>query len=311
MKKLLYIVLILVITGCEKIDNNEQSLNKSEVVNIGISTELATRATTPFALNSEIGLFLCKAGLFTPHTLSENTNIKAKYISTGWEYYYKSMSVALSQLSLDNNNGHNLDCYAYYPYNISVTNIKNIPFTTSIQRDLMWAVGGITDELNKDIELIGTNELKIPLNFKRVMSLLKFKFKIKNSQNGVVLNGISFEKNGVNKVYTSGVLDATTGLLSTLKTGTLTLTTSGTIPSDGIKTLDKNIIFVPTNIDQDGINIYLTINAKKLPTPIIISSIDLKAGHSYTLDITIDNYAKLTGISVDEEWLTNGESLEI
>lgn len=301
MKKILYILILLVVS-CSKEQTTEPT-TPSGTVEARIVTDPTSRAVvsgTSFATGSNVGVFLYKED-GTAHTTSSNENIKAYYTIISnvpqWVYYFSySSSVYQSSITLDKDDGTAV-CYAYYPYSTTGTDPEAISITMSNQYDFMYACNSSITMPDSDSD--SDTDVKINLNFDHALSCINFNFQLENEgQNYVRLEGIQF--NADKDIMTVGSFN--------LKTQTLTPTTETTtfsaLSSSSYVTITDDLTygFLVPPAENVAYTVYLTLNGIKMETPIDIPATTYTAGTSYTVNVTLGNYAKFTGILVDETW---------
>ncbi len=303
MKKLLYILILLAVS-CSK-DKPFEPTTPSDKVEAKIVTDPASRAAVAgdkFAVDSNVGVFLYKSDGVTPHTTDLNLNIRAAFAKmedgpNEWIYYFNYALLAFhNYITLDKKDG-DIKCYAYYPQTYLAINPDAIPFTMSSQCDLMYAK-------NEEIEMPTdphVTDVKIDLNFEHALSCINFNFLLENKdQNTVRLESVQFDAN--KNVMTEGILNIKEQTIKATKEDD-TFSTSGYASHVIIAHDFTHGMLVPPTSEAVAYTVYFTINGIKMQTPINIPPTTYKAGTSYKVIVTIGNYAKFDGISVDEEWV--------
>lgn len=310
MKKLLYIFILFAVS-CSN-DKQPELITPSDKVEAKIVTDPDSRAAvngTSFAKGSNVGVFLYKSDGVTPHTTDVNLNIRTVYASfkneddnefNEWVYYFNyALSVFHSCITLDKKDG-DVKCYAYYPQTYSGTDPKAIPITMSSQYDLMYAKN---EEIKMPKDPLDT-DVNIDLNFEHALSCINFNFHLQNVNQDIVrLEGVRF--NADQDIMTEGTLnikEETPTLTVTKKANTF----STSWYSSSFVIITDNLtygVLVPPTSKAVAYTVFLTINGIDMQTPIEIPANIYEAGKSYTVNITIGNYAKFDSISIDEEWV--------
>ncbi len=295
----------MLFASCDK-ESLTQSSDEGQEVNFTISTDIATKAAvsgTSFTSGSSIGLFLFDADGNT-HTYSYNANIKATAgDDPAWAYYFSYSSDGKETITLDSSNG-TMDCYAYYPYISSVTDITSISFDMSSQYDLMYASN--TNIAMPEGESTATEA--IGLSFNHSLSLINLSLTLQSTQSGVTLEQIMVaNSDGDGTIVTGGTYNAKEGTFNPTSSASFTYNnTDETLSSTTAVTVPILIYPSETEISLD---ITLNLDGVWLTAPITIPAQSYTAGTSYTVTADIDNYAKFGSITVDDVWTTSEKDI--
>ncbi len=286
----------------------------SEFCNISIATSAGeatvskSTETSDFDDGSTIGLAIYKAGSETIHSYTDTYyNIKGTYDADAtdesgkWSYNFLSDSwvETYPQISLKTADE---DCklYGYYPFNSAVTDITAVPFAVSNNYAYMCGESG------DDISINNTNQINIDMTFKQVMTRLRFKVKLKNTQGNVYLRYFVFET-GTTQLITVGNFNAKTGDISaTTESDSFTTTTESLSlfsDTEGV----RDVYLAPFTLGEDeadDIKIRLCLQSYFIIDDYItLDKGDVAAGVSHTINSTLDSFNKISSsISVDKTW---------
>ncbi len=344
----IYIILSILLISCSD-KGNIDKVEEGEMVNVSIAASIDNSTVTVVSRTTDdtettlekfdnadkIGVFLCRADTegATYHTTSYYLNLMAEYISSedSWIFFVTNTGLVINPAVYNNDIDQygNLDCYAYAPYTRTVSgddddgyddlldDITAVPMIND--RDMMWAVGSDPDDSdsNKDIVLSeDLEELSVGLTFKRAMAKIDFTFKLKNKQTGVIVDSIILVAavDG-QKLWESAKLNAINGdVYECVQAADNKLSLSSNTEITNTTTYEATYEskIIPVNIAPKGIELRLIINGQETYNTIPLSAIELKAGYRYTMEITIDNFLKISttyGLTLDDKWY--GEKEEI
>lgn len=236
----------------------------------------------------------------------------------------------------------NMDVYAYAPYSSGVSDLTAIPFSIatntpdSSQVDYMYAVENLSSEAsNKNIDVSDGGDKNITFSFAHAMTGIKVIITNKNTDNDNTsksqLDVITIKKsaNGTTPLYTSGTLNALTGEMKGSKeSDSINLTNiEKWMSPDNDNKAEATILLVPTDYKADGDYLLsLVIDGQRMTTRHnetgeetayeyalpreLFKYTDsggtvhygLRAGYTYTLEFTYDNYIHISNIYVDDTW---------
>jgi len=239
-----------------------------------ISASVATRSVADFSENDSIGLFVQKTNGTIYNDCDCSLNAKAVYNSGKWNI--------LQNIRIGADTG---SVFAYYPYNTSVTDYKNIPVETDTQ----------TDYLYSDKASVVATQPKANLTMKHAMSLVSFQISRNNYPGAGVISHIK-----ITGIPTTGILDISNGTIEAGEKSSFSHDCNITLAAAPI-TVD--FIAIPCN--SVGVVAEFTVDGKtytyKFPTGA------LEKGKTYTYSLSL-NYTELlqTGSSVSP-WV-NGNS---
>ena len=249
MKKILYILVIVVIAGltgnltaCQKAPRFEQQRVQLDIVPTVVTTPETKWVLFPDVSGnmpnaSSFGLFICDhyTGSYTdgsnPYTeyAVRFNNIRA-YRYDSWQYNYSGYS-GFSTLYLgpkdEDLNGitdNTCDIFAYAPHQEGVTRLESIPFNISNAVDVLYVEQNAHPTINKNINpadyIPSPGHLAVPLTFHHALSLLEFDFRLKNhdfehpmdpaATHKYTLQSIRIDRLG-GHLYSSGTMNAMTG----------------------------------------------------------------------------------------------------
>lgn len=275
-------------------------------------------------------------------------NLKASYKANEeeegtWSYQYVNPADgSLNENSYNNititaREGHeHADLYAYAPYTAyTADDYKQsgptaIPFSIANnnkdQLDLMYAVENTSPTENKDLDPESETEfLEANFTFKHALALLVFEFEIKNHNNAFstkyLLNNITIKKinpenNTEAHLYKSGYFNAITPTFyncSEVDALSVSITNDlgdnfAIIPVEGGPDATAYVALVPTKVEDDELEIVITLNSHKTK-PFVIKKEYLRhdggefgfqGGYKYTFSFTMDNYLYLDDFSISE-----------
>ena len=289
---------VLAFVGCsksEEFQHNPDSALQIESVS-GISPfALTTKAviTGNTLPDSEaatgIGIFVTASdgGAYDGHNKGY-TNVNFANSGSGWS--------TATPVYLSDTEGK---LYGYFPYNGTANDLRAIPVQSSLNG---------TDYLYAEPQTVSHSNKNVSLQMNHALSRLHLTVKKgANFTADAPLSKIILKSSAIDA---TGTMDLTTGAITAAKksgeTGTVELTTDGTITAEGI---EKDILLVPTDNSEGkkDIAIYLLIDGK--PAGITLSGengIDIRSGIQNNVTLTIeDTGIKVTGVGVGE-WSEGG-----
>ena len=182
--------------------------------------------------------------------------------------------------------------YGYFPYNSNANDLRAVPVASSLNG---------TDYLYAEPQTVSHSNKSVSLQMNHALSRLHLT--IKKGENFTAeapLSKITLKSTAID---VTGTMDLTTGAITATKksgeTGTVELTTDGTITAEGI---EKDILLVPADNSngKKGISISLMIAGK--PAGITLSgenAIDIRSGIQNNVTLTIeDTGIKVSGVDV-------------
>lgn len=244
-------------------DGPQSLLVIGSTASINSSSTIETKAAVHEATPQTFGLFIYEEGtvgttqsLYHPYY----KNIVAKRRSnqsyySRWTFQYEGYKTEFTNLYIiqqKDNAGNPLkaDVFAYAPYLNQMSDLTHIPYSISSQNDIMWAIQNkddydftadvetnhpydennvlMTDKfiLNKGIE-VDTETKYLRFDFKHLLSLVQFRFKIKNDTHPYAPDGYSGNtsysltsirltpnKDNPKALAESGTFNALTGILT-------------------------------------------------------------------------------------------------
>ena len=289
----LVVIAALVLASCSKTEefqHNPDSALQIESVS-GISPfALTTKAvitgnTLPGSdAATGIGIFVTAAngGAYDGHD-SGYTNVNFANGGSGWS---TSTPVYLSDTQGK--------LYGYFPYSGTANDLRAVPVQSSLNG---------TDYLYAEPQTVSHSNKSVSLQMKHALSCLHLTIKKgANFTAEAPLSKITLKGTAIDA---TGTMDLTTGAVTASKnsgeTGTVELTTDGTITAEGI---EKDILLVPADNSngKKGISISLMIAGK--PAGITIpaeNGLDIRSGIQNNVTLTIeDTGIKVTGVEVGE-----------
>jgi hypothetical protein len=288
----------------------------------------------PVDVRGSYGLFICRheygapmeflvsmAGSSNMRAMAEVTGAPA---STSWSYSYSTRLDNSFGTVYINDEVYTADFYAYAPWIGNVVRPDNIAYSFTNQYDLMYATQNGTS--NRDIPSDGTTQ-PVNFTFRHALACLRFELKTKYSgDNNVNLYYARLRKTaqaGTNtNLYSTGTFNAMNGSVSNL-TGVTELTHDFTDIglNSSTYTAFETLVVPSQDIDDGGMEVQFytngNITAETMKFTIARDHTKyndgtndcygFRSGKVYTFRITLDNYLKLDGVTVTEDWTTEPE----
>jgi hypothetical protein len=315
--------------------------------NPGVEASVSTRSivsgtgfpnyyTNPVDVRGSYAIFICRHETGAPtefqNSMASSNNIRAMAAVSGeapatitqWHYSYSSSLNASFDNAYINDGEHTADFYAYAPWVAGVSRPDQIPYSFAQQYDLMYATQNNTTD-NRDVAADGIKK-EVSFTFRHALACLRFQLKKKYQMNGdnIVLMYAELHKttsaDADTHLYSQGTFNAMNGEFSNLtNASTLRHDFADFALTDNISTyVGFETLVVPTNINDGGIEVQFYFNnnttAETLKFPIKreytndgTGHYGFQAGKIYTFQITVDNYLKLDGIKVSDQWIEEAE----
>ncbi|WP_270541922.1 fimbrillin family protein [Bacteroides zhangwenhongii] len=147
------------------------------------------------------------------------------------------------ELMISNSEGH---LFAYYPYNETITNIKQLPIVVDdSQTDYLYAAPIVVSSVNS----------RVSLSFHHALAVLEVDIARNTNVADSKLKSISISGSGIG---TTGVLDVTTGIVTPTNSGQEIVVTYNDeyvptvdeVEADNTKALKKYILLVPNQLEN-------------------------------------------------------------
>ena len=172
-------------------------------------------------------------------------------------------------------------CYAYYPYNPSVTNVTSIP-----------VYSGETDYMYADRRNVNDKDKNVSLTMRHALASIRLAIKRGTYTGTGAISSLSIKSTGFG---TSGYLNATSGYISTVS-GTNTNVTLNKSLTINENAQNVDFIVVPANV-SGPITVTITVDGKEYATT--LDEILLKKGNCYTYNLTCNAGAlSISNVSV-------------
>ena len=286
----LVVIAALVLASCTKTDefqhNPDSALQIESVSGISpfalMQNQASKAVITGDSLPGDeaakgIGLFVTATGggAYDGHA-NGYANVKFSNSGSGWS--------TATPVYLSDTEG---ELYGYFPYSGTANDLSAIPVESSLNG---------TDYLYAKSQTVSHSYKSVSLTMKHALSRLHLTIrKGANFTAEAPLSKITLTSTAIDA---TGTMDLTTGAITASKksgeTGTVELTTDGTITAEGI---EKDILLVPADNSngKKGISISLMIGGK--PAGITIpaeNGLDIRSGIQNNLTLTVED----TGIKV-------------
>ena len=186
-----------------------------------------------------------------------------------------------SSIALSMNEGK---CYAYYPYNSSVTDMTNIPVSTSGQDDYMYATA-VT---------VNANNTTASLKMKHALSAVRFMIKKGTYAGTGQVTAVSVKSSALG---TSGTLNAVTGEVTSVSGKGSTISVSKSLKLS-TSTQDVDVIVVPTGSAAD-LTLSITLDGTTYSTVVSGAAVTKANCNKYTLTVNQGELA-LSGIEIGD-----------
>lgn len=280
-----------------------------------------------FPAGSTIGLLIGKhsdnSQSFEPY--GAYNNISMQKDEDQWNFYFNGTGTPSPDLFvMSDKDLNNMDVYAYSPWSQGCTSPDRVSFSVNLQTyynmdDFLYAVENSSDA-NKNISTSDGTAHTVKLHFRHFFALIRIGIKNRYSVVGETgksefVNGVGLQlmnPNAKTKLYSRGYYNALTGSVCE---GTMVEQMdhflSSMVPFDASKYSYIDIPVPPTEVEDDALQIYLTINNVKHPTAYTIKASDvlhtdgtkgLKSGFVYTFYFTYDNYVRLDNVQIQDTW---------
>ena len=225
--------------------------------------------------SSKIGVFVTSAsgGDYDGHSYN---NIAFTANGSDASQKWNGFSIALSM-----NEGK---CYAYYPYSSSVTDMTNIPVSTSGQDDYMYATAAT----------VNANNTTASLKMKHALSAVRFMIK-KGTYAGIgQVTAVSVKSSALG---TSGTLNAKSGEVTSVSGKGSTISVSKSLKLS-TSTQNVDVIVVPTGSAAD-LTLSVTLDGKTYSTVVSGAAVTKANCNKYTLTVNAGELA-LSGVEIGD-----------
>ena len=225
---------------------------------------------------SEIGVFVTNStgGDYDGHSYN---NIQ--FTAEGSDANQKWTGASTIELSMNEGN-----CYAYYPYSTSVSDVTQIPVSTAGQVDYMYATPVTVNAGKKEASL----------KMKHALSAVRFMIK-KGSYTGAgQVTAVSVQSSALG---TSGTLNAKTGELTGVSGQGSTISVSKSLELSSA-TQDVDVIVVPTGTTAD-LTLSVTMDGKTYSTVVSGALVTKACCNQYTLTVNVGELA-LSGVEIGD-----------
>lgn len=251
---------LLSLSSCnEDVVNQVADKSATEQLSVSIDIEVASRSVIGSPINSfvsgdEIGLYVSDgSGVNNPYNeVAGNNNVKSTFTKVWTQATPVYLSSAMATI------------YAYYPYNVLVTDGTAVPIDHTSQTDYMYCT---------PVTNINNRQPKAGLTMNHALSLVQFDFKKENYTGIGSLTAITIaNKAGGSSLISQGTLNLANGVIT--------------------KGNSKDPVTRATNLPQT-IGTWSESTYPKMlvmPTPALISAGDIKIsftvdGQVYTWDV--------------------------
>ena len=220
--------------------------------------------------------------------------------------------------------GRSVDIYTYYPYVANVDNPEAVPFTTTEQKDWMWATPKTIDNISE-----GSEDNKLKPVFHHAMTCIEVR--LSTLYEGTVnLNSITLS-DAKSQLTSGGTMNITNGSLTyiadqpsiTIKGNNYN---SDLLPTTGDGTLSYCFLMPEKEFEAGDLSMTFYFDAAKTPGRTVFTvptrfknsegnTVDvtkLETGKKYVLNLVIDNALTIRPISCSkEDWATVDVDLKI
>ncbi|MGM9798612.1 MAG: fimbrillin family protein [Parabacteroides sp.] len=267
----------LVLCSCDNTLEDGFLLHSEENnLSISVVTDPVTKGlitSTYLPTSSKIGVFVTNTsgGDYDGHSYK---NIAFTANGSDANQTWNGSSIALSM-----NVGK---CYAYYPYSSSVTDMTNIPVSTSGQDDYMYATPAT----------VNANNTTASLKMKHALSAVRFMIKKGTYAGTGQVTAVSVKSSALG---TSGTLNAVTGEVTSVSGKGSTISVSKSLKLS-TATQDVDVIVVPTGSTSD-LTLSVTLDGTTYSTVVSGATVTKANCNKYTLTVNQGELA-LSGIKI-------------
>lgn len=264
------------LTGCSSDEVIDEPIVKGDKLMVEAyleNTENETKAPiSTWAPGSEMGLFVKSSGLSGADYGEVNGQVKAEYSNSLWTLN-PEVSLTSSPAKV----------FAYYPYNVDVTDGTAVPVEIDSQTDYLYSGNAVSASANNS---------KIALSMKH--GLCVFAFSVKS--NGYIgdankLTSINIRnKAGAQLFASEGTMDISTGVITKSAYNGFTITTDKTITSDGWTAGDQPLAMVmpfQTSATSQAEFVF-TVDGKEYVVD-VPANMNYQAGQQYLFRLTINS----------------------
>lgn len=281
----------LLFTGCDnELENNRlDPVRRGNSLNIKVLADCSTKelvSSTYFPSGSEIGVCVqnTSGGNYDGYNYSN-----VKFTATGADANQTWNGASSVMLSM--NQGL---CYAYYPYNSSVTDITSISVSTSTQKDYMYAAS----------TTVNANNRTATLTMKHALAAVRFAIK-KGTYTGTgAVTKVSVQSSALG---TSAKLNAKNGNLTSI-TGTGSAISVSKSLKLSTTAQNVDVIVVPVGSSAD-LTLSVTIDGKVYAKVISGAQVLKATCNTYTLTVNAGEIS-LSGIKIGN-WTYNSSGSPI
>ncbi|MGM9798613.1 MAG: fimbrillin family protein [Parabacteroides sp.] len=247
-------------------------------LSISVITDPVTKGlitSTYLPTSSKIGVFVTNTsgGDYDGHSYK---NIAFTANGSDANQTWNGSSIALSM-----NVGK---CYAYYPYSSSVTDMTNIPVSTSGQDDYMYATAAT----------VNANNTTASLKMKHALSAVRFMIKKGTYAGAGQVTAVSVRSSALG---TSGALNAVTGEVTGVSGKGSTISVSKSLKLS-TSTQDVDVIVVPTGSASD-LTLSVTLDGTTYSTVVSGAAVTKANCNKYTLTVNAGGLA-LSGVEIGD-----------
>ena len=247
-------------------------------LSISVVTDPVTKGlitSTYLPTSSKIGVFVTNTsgGDYDGHSYN---NILYTADGSDASQTWNGATIALSM-----NEGK---CYAYYPYSSSVTDMTQIPVSTSGQDDYMYATAAT----------VNANNTTASLKMKHALSAVRFMIKKGTYAGTGQVTAVSVRSSALG---TSGTLNAFTGEVTSVSGKGSMISVSKSLKLS-TATQDVDVIVVPTGSAAD-LTLSVTLDGTTYSTVVSGAAVTKANCNKYTLTVNVGELA-LSGIEIGD-----------
>ncbi|MDD4418556.1 MAG: fimbrillin family protein [Bacteroides graminisolvens] len=217
MKKFLFAAMAATVclTSCSNDNDDIVKVESETQLKINPSIGAMTRAAkSTWSSGDQLGVFVTNGSINSAYEgIASNLNVPFSFDGSGW---------TSSRIPLTNNPA---TIFAYYPYSNGVTDGTSMPVESTSQTDYLYGTGGSTATvLNQNVDI----------NMKHALSQVLFRMKRGGNYTlgpGNLTKVVISNENSGNALKSKGVLNISTGAVSSSDPQNLTLTATETISS--------------------------------------------------------------------------------